>query len=108
MCRFPLCGSFSPGPGPSFPNRSTRRDCPPASAAYKYRFWVKDKRLPASKVRAFDPHAGIPDEYRRQVLGAECCAWSETLHDRAELEYKTLHRLPAFAAALCEGPLPKK
>ena len=75
---------------------------------YKYRFWVKDKLLPASKVRAFDPHAGIPDEYRRQVLGAECCAWSETLCDRAELEYKTLHRLPAFAAALCEGPLPKK
>ena len=71
---------------------------------YKYRFWVKDKLLPASKVRAFDPHAGIPDEYRRQVLGAECCAWSETLRDRAELEYKTLHRLPAFAAALCEGP----
>ena len=41
------------------------------------RFWVHDK-----------------------VIGGECCLWSEFVHDRKELDYKVLHRLPAFSEAM--------
>ncbi len=71
---------------------------------YKYRSWARKKRLPAAKMRAFDPEAGVPEELRSHILGAECCAWSEILCDRAELEYKTLNRLSAFAEAVTRGP----
>lgn len=67
---------------------------------YKYRPWVRGKFLPAAKMRAFSPEAGVPEEFRHHILGAECCAWSEVLCDVKELEYKTLHRLPAFAEAM--------
>ena len=67
---------------------------------YKYRPWVRGKFLPAAKMRSFDPEAGVPEKLRPHILGAECCAWSEVLCDEKELEYKTLHRLPAFAEAL--------
>ena len=55
--------------------------------------------LPAERVRAFDPFAWVPPEFRDRVLGAECCAWSEEIADRAELDYKVLPRLAAFAEA---------
>ena len=62
----------------------------------------------------FPNTAGVPEEFRTHILGAECCAWSEVLCDVKELEYKTLHRLPAFAEAMeakrsvvCEVPSAK-
>lgn len=67
---------------------------------YTYRSWTKGEILPASKMRLFDPLAGVPTKYRDKVIGGECCLWSEFVHDRKELDYKVLHRLPAFAEAL--------
>lgn len=71
---------------------------------YKYRSWTKNRKLPAAKMRAFSPRANFPDELKGRVLGGECCAWSEFMYSREELEYKTLTRLPAFAAALTGVP----
>ena len=67
---------------------------------YKYRPWTKNRKLSAEKMRAFSPRANFPKELKGRVLGGECCAWSEFLYSREELEYKTLTRLPAFASAL--------
>ena len=49
---------------------------------------------------AFDPFAYVPPELSGRVLGGECCAWTEVVHDRAELEYKVSSRLAAFGDAL--------
>ena len=76
---------------------------------YCYRPWVlkANLRLPAEKVRRFDPLAGIPDDCRDHIVGGECCAWTEAIHDRAELDYKVLNRLEAFARAMGRhGPQP--
>ena len=69
---------------------------------YRYRAWVMKNgwTLPAGRVRAFDPLAYVPPELSGKVLGAECCAWSEVIHDRAELEYKVSSRLAAFGEAM--------
>ena len=69
---------------------------------YRYRAWVMKNgwTLPAERVRAFDPFAYVPPELSGRVLGGECCAWSEAIHDRTELEYKVSHRLAAFGEAM--------
>ena len=69
---------------------------------YRYRAWVMKNgwTLPAGRVRAFDPFAYVPPELSSKVLGGECCAWSEVIHDRAELEYKVFRRLAAFGEAM--------
>ena len=69
---------------------------------YRYRAWVLENgwTLPADRVRAFDPFSFVPPDLSGRVLGGECCAWSESIHDRAELEYKVLGRLAAFGEAL--------
>jgi len=70
---------------------------------YSYRSWTGGETLPAAKMRLFDPLAGVPRIYRNKVLGGECCLWSEFVHDRKELDYKVLHRLPSFAEALLKN-----
>ena len=69
---------------------------------YHYRAWVVKHgwTLPASRVRAFDPFALVSPGLSGRLLGAECCAWTESIHDRAELEYKVLNRLAAFGDAM--------
>ena len=69
---------------------------------YRYRPWVVESglRLPAEKVRQFNPMADIPEDCRSHIIGGECCVWTEVIHDRAELDYKVLNRLEAFAEAM--------
>ena len=69
---------------------------------YHYRSWVMRNgwTLPAERVRAFDPFAYGPSELSAKVLGGECCAWTEVIHDRPELEYKVFNRLTAFGEAM--------
>ena len=69
---------------------------------YHYRAWVRQNgwTLPAERVRAFNPFAYVPPELSGKVLGGECCAWTEVIHDRAELEYKVFNRLTAFGEAM--------
>ncbi len=66
---------------------------------YRYRAWTKGETLPSAKMRCFDPLAGVPTQCRGKVLGGECCLWSEFVHDRKELDYKVLNRLPSCAEA---------
>ena len=72
---------------------------------YRYRPWVLKAglRLTAADVRRFDPLEGIPPDLAGKVIGGECCAWTEVIHDRAELDYKVLNRLAAFAEAMGAG-----
>ena len=69
---------------------------------YTYRAWVMKAGLvlPAERVRAFNPLSWVPVGFAGKVLGGECCAWTEVIHDRAELDYKVLGRLDAFAEAM--------
>ncbi len=69
---------------------------------YHYRAWVLRNgwTLPAERVRAFNPLVFVPPELSGKVLGGECCAWTEVIHDCAELEYKVLNRLAAFGTAM--------
>ena len=60
--------------------------------------------LTKEKIRAFDPCAGIPEDLRAHVLGAECCAWSEVTYGESELRYKTFGRLEAFHEAMERKP----
>ena len=89
------------------PFRETYFTIPEGRSAdpYAYRPWVVKAGfvLPAERVRAFDPLSWVPPGFRDRVLGAECCAWSEAIHDRAELDYKVLGRRAAFADAV-RGP----
>ena len=70
---------------------------------YHYRAWTGGETLSAAKMRLFDPLAGVPTKFRNKVLGGECCLWSEFVHDRKELDYKVLNRLPSFAEALLKN-----
>ncbi len=57
------------------------------------------------KVRSFNPVTGIPRSFQGQVLGAECCVWSERIFTPAELDWKLWPRAKALAAilnGLCE------
>ena len=69
---------------------------------YRYRAWVLRNgwTLPVERIRAFNPFAFVSPELSGKVLGGECCAWTEVIHDCAELEYKVLNRLTAFGQAL--------
>lgn len=68
--------------------------------SYHYRSWVAGKNLSAEKMRSFSPVADVPEALRKHIIGAECCLWSEFVHDRKELDFKTGNRLAAFAEAL--------
>lgn len=69
---------------------------------YPTRYWsrINNSRLPAEKVRSFDPLAGIPPEATKRILGAECCIWTEVVHSPEELRFKAFNRLGAFAQAM--------
>ncbi len=70
-----------------------------------YRAWVLRNgwTLPAERVRAFNPFSYLPCDFSHHVLGGECCAWTEMIHDCDELEYKVLNRLAAFGNAMREA-----
>jgi hexosaminidase len=72
---------------------------------YRYRAWVMESGmvLPSARLRAFDPLSFVPPAYADKVLGGECCAWTECIHDRAELDYKVWNRLAAFAEGMRAG-----
>ncbi len=72
---------------------------------YHYRAWVLKNgwTIPAERIRAFNPFTYVPPELAGKVFGGECCAWTESIHDRAELEYKVLDRLAAFGDAMSQA-----
>lgn len=76
-------------------------DCDP----WPYREWTMKMKLSLStdKVARFSPLAGIPPELLGQVIGGECCAWSEEIASGEELDYKIRQRLELFGEALYYG-----
>jgi len=69
---------------------------------WPYRKWVLDAkmRITADDLRAFDPMKDIPGGLRAQILGGECCAWTEEIATAEELDFKVVDRIRAFGAAL--------
>ena len=63
-----------------------------------------NRLLPLSKVYAFDPRAGVPDEYRAHILGSEACNWSEGTITPDELQRKMWPRTAAMAERLWSPP----
>ena len=63
--------------------------------------------LPLEKVYAFDPCAGVPETSRSQVLGGQCCNWSEYTWNEYDLEWKLWPRGCAMAEVLWSSPSPR-
>ncbi|MDA8310591.1 MAG: beta-N-acetylhexosaminidase [Actinomycetota bacterium] len=60
---------------------------------------------PVEKVYGFDPvPAGIPDDRRDRVLGAQCQLWTEYVKTPERAEYQYFPRLCAFAEAVWSQP----
>ena len=59
--------------------------------------WFTEK-LPVEKVYEYDPLEGIPQKFRRFVLGGQGCCWTECTCTENDLDWKTWTR----AAALSE------
>ena len=52
----------------------------------------------------FDPYRGMTPAARKNVIGAECCMWSECTWNLYDLEWKLYPRLCAFAEAVWTAP----
>ena len=83
---------------------------PPRYLYFDYRQGLKDDSymynagpvVTLQRVREFDPLAGIPEIYHKQILGAECCNWSEKTFTPEELEFKLWPRARVMAEILNE------
>jgi len=80
---------------------------PPSYLYFDYSQGLKDdpymyngSGVSLERVRAFDPLAGIPAACQKQVLGAECCNWSEKTFTPEELDFKLWPRAKAMAEIL--------
>ena len=59
---------------------------------------------PIEAVFGVDPAAGVPDDQKKHVLGAECCNWSEYTWGRYDLQWKMWPRTCALAENLWTKP----
>ena len=59
--------------------------------------------LTLEKVYRFDPLAGVPERYRRQILGGQCCNWSEFTWNQYDFDWKMWPRGCAMAEVLWLG-----
>ena len=64
-------------------------------------------KVSLEKVYSFDPCAGIPQEFRRHILGGQCCNWSEYTWNEYDLEWKMWPRTCAMAEVLWTSPAPR-
>ena len=64
--------------------------------------WFTEK-LPAEKVYAYDPLAGIPPECHRFIIGGEACNWAEYTCDEKTLDWKVWTRAAAMAEVFWTG-----
>ncbi len=75
---------------------------------FPYRLWTKKaKPLDLRRSYFYSPFKNIPREFEHRVLGGEVCAWTESTHNRAELEWKMFPRALAHAEALWSDPQPR-
>ena len=74
---------------------------------FPYRQWTKGMKLDLKTSYFYSPMSGVPESFRDNVLGGEACAWTESTHNRAELEWKMFPRALAHAEALWNDPQPR-
>ena len=55
------------------------------------------------RVYNFDPAANIPEEFRKHVLGGQCCNWSEYTWNEYDLGWKMWPRTSALAEVMWLG-----
>jgi hexosaminidase len=53
--------------------------------------------LPLEKVYSFEPTEGIPEEYKKYIVGVQANVWTEYISTFSKVEYMTLPRLAALA-----------
>lgn len=73
-----------------------------------YRYFMKRARLTFEKTYRYDPLEGVKPEFRKNVLGGQCCNWAERTTNDAELEWKMWPRALAIAEVLWTYPDPGK
>ena len=61
-------------------------------------------QLTLEKAYRFDPAKGMSAAARKNVLGSECCLWTEMIWNEFDLAWKTWPRACAFAEALWSAP----
>lgn len=74
-----------------------------AKDPYTYR--SPGHQLTLEKAYQFDPAAGLTD--RTNLLGSECCLWTEMVFDEKEVFWKLWPRASAFAEAVWTAPKPR-
>jgi hexosaminidase len=60
------------------------------------------------KVYSFDPLEGVAPEARGNIVGGQCCNWTEKTFNREDLEFKLWPRALALAEVLWTYPEPGK
>ena len=55
------------------------------------------------RVYRFDPLFKIPEKYRRQIIGGQCCNWSEYTWNQYDFDWKMWPRGCAMSEALWCG-----
>ena len=81
------------------------RQCAPAKHAergYGYPTWAGELNL--QKVYSFNPYDGIPEEFRKHVIGVQCNMWAESIVTPEEHEWKLWPRAAALAEVGWSGP----
>ncbi len=88
------------------PFRETYYSCPQGleDDPFPYR---SRHRLPLEKAYRFDPGRDVPEIARKNVLGSECCLWTEMIWNEFDLAWKAWPRACAFAEALWTDPQPR-
>lgn len=69
-----------------------------------YTYLSPGARLPLSESYRFNPLQGMTPAARKNVIGAECCMWSECTWNLYDLEFKLYPRFCAFAEAVWTAP----
>lgn len=59
--------------------------------------------LTLEKTYRFNPFAGVPEQYRKQILGGQCCNWSEFTWNQYDFDWKMWPRGCAMAEVLWLG-----
>jgi len=60
-------------------------------------------KLTLEKTYRFDLFAGVPERYRKQILGGQCCNWSEFTWNQYDFDWKMWPRGCAMAEVLWLG-----
>ena len=64
--------------------------------------------LPLERVYSLEPTAGIPDEYKKYVIGVQANLWAEYIPTFSQVEYMVMPRMAALAEVQWTDPSKKE